>query len=185
MTFTRLPIVASLLAAGACALVVDVYAWEAARVWVIPALSIIAAAVLVRLARGVPVTNADHLTSDDVDDVVGAFTRLSRSLRSLLAVVLGAVVASGLASPVAAFIATYVATSSDLGNRSGSAVVGLVVGYSFARIFQIAQSDVSIADLQARLLKKAVARKASKKFEETGMAVSSFKQPEDYGKPLQ
>lgn len=182
---TRLPIVVSVAAALGCGLAVDVYGWEAARLWLIPALSIIAAAVLVRLARGVPVTNPDHIRAEEVDDVTGAFTSLIQSLRSLFFVVLGAIVVVGAISPVAAFLAQQFSVTVDYGNRVGSGIVGLNVGYCFARMLQVAQSDVSIAKLQARLIREAVARREAKKFEAEAMQPSSFRQPEGYGKPLQ
>ena len=182
---TWLPIVMSVAAALICGLAVDVYGWEAGRLWLIPALSIIAAAVLVRLARGVPLTNPDHVRAEEVNEVTGAFTALIRALRSLFFVVLGTTVLVGAASPVAAFLSQLMPASVDYGNRAGSALVGLSVGYCFARMLQIAQSDVSIANLQARLLREAVARREAKTFEAEAMQPSSFRQPEGYGKPLQ
>lgn len=182
---TRLPIFVSVAAAVGCGFAVDVYAWETARLWLIPALSIVAAAVLVRLARGVPIANPDHIRAEEVEEVTGAFIALIRSLRSLFFVVLGAVVVVGVVSPVAAFLGQLSPAAVDYGNRFGSAAVGLSVGYCFARMLQIAQSDVSIATLQARLIREAVARRESKKFEAGAMQPSSFRQPEGYGKPLQ
>lgn len=83
MGLSRAPVVASLLCAAACGAAVDVYGWEVARLWLIPSLSIIAAAVLVRLARGLPITNPDHVREDEVDQVAATFTSLAKSLRTL------------------------------------------------------------------------------------------------------
>lgn len=182
---TRLPVVVSLATALGCGLAVDIYSWEAARLWLIPALSIVAAAVLVRLARGMPVTNPDHVRDEEIDEVVGAFTSLAQSLRTLFFVVLATIVCVGLAAPVAVVIAELFPVSFDYGNRLGSSLVGVGVGYCLARMLQVAQSDVSITKLQARLLRQAVARRQAKKFETDAMQPTSFKQPEGYGKPLQ
>lgn len=182
---TRLPIVTSLVAGAICAAIVDVYGWEIARTWVIPALSIVGAAVLVRLARGVPITNPDHIRTEDIDAVTEAFTSLARSLRTLLFVVIAAIILVGAVSPMASFLARVAPVDFDYGNRAASGFVGLTVGYCFARILQIAQSDVSIANLQAKILREAVARREAKSFKESSMQASSFRQPEGYGKSLQ
>lgn len=182
---TRLPVLASFAAAAICFAFVNVYAWENVRGWLIPALAIIAAAVLVRLARGVPFTNPDHISADEVHEVTGSFTNLSRSLRTLFLVVLGTILAVGCISPLASLIADFWSRPSDLGNRVGSGGVGLSVGYCIARMVQVAQSDVSITNLQARIIKEAVARRTAKSFEAAQMQPSSFRQPEGYGKPLQ
>lgn len=185
MGLSRLPIVASVASAVGCALAVDVYAWEGARLWLIPALSIIGAAVLVRLARGLPVTNPDHVREGEVDEVAATFTTLIRSLRTLFYVVLMTIVAVGLASSIAGFASQLWSAPWGWGNRAGSAAVGLFVGFTFARMLQVAQSDVTIADMQARLLKQAVAKRVAKRFEADEMQPSTFKTPEGYGKPLQ
>lgn len=185
MRVTRLPVVVSLASAAICGVTVDIYVWETARMWLIPALSIVAAAVLVRMARGLPVTNPDHVRPDDVDKVADAFTSLVRKLRTLFCVVLITIVAVGIASPLSARLADLWAAPWDWGNRAGSSFVAMFVGFAFARMVQVAQSDVSITDLQARLLKEAVARKVAKSFEEESMQPSTFKTPEGYGKPLQ
>ncbi|MFT4251005.1 MAG: hypothetical protein QM608_00785 [Caulobacter sp.] len=185
MRFSRAPVVASVISAAACGLAVDVYGWEIARLWLIPALSIIAAAVLVRLARGLPITNPDHVQEDDVDEVAATFTSLARSLRTLFWVALITMVAVGLAAPLAELLARLIPVRWDYGNRAGSALVGLLVSFTFSRMLQIAQSDVTIADLQVRLLREAVARRAAKKFAEDTMQPTTFRQPEGYGKPLQ
>lgn len=185
MGLSRAPVMASVISAAACGFAVDVYGWETARLWLIPALSIIAAAVLVRLARGLPITNPDHVREGDVDDVANTFMSLVRSLRTLFCVALITMVVVGVAAPLAELISRFVPVSWDYGNRAGSALVGLFVGFTFSRMFQIAQSDVTIADLQARLLKEAVARRGAKKFEADAMQATTFRQPEGYGKPLQ
>lgn len=185
MRVTRLPIVVSLASAALCGVMVDIYAWETGRLWLIPALSIVAAAVLVRMARGLPVTNPDHVRPEEVNEVAGAFTSLVRSLRTLFCVVLITIVVVGVASPLATRLADIWTSPWDFGNRVGSSLVGTFVGFAFARMVQVAQSDVSITDLQARLLKAAVARKEAKSFEEDSMQPSAFKTPEGYGKPLQ
>lgn len=179
------PVIGSVAAAAVCAAAVSIYGWEDARTWLLPALSIVAAAVLVRLARGVPFTNPDHIREEDVEAVTAAFISLSTSLRSLFFVVLGTMVVVGAASPLARLMAELVPVDLDLGNRLGSALVGLCVAYSFVRMLQIAQSDVSITKLQARVIRDSVARRRAKKFAEDEMKPSTFRQPEGYGKPLQ
>lgn len=91
----------------------------------------------------------------------------------------------GLAAPLAGLGAELLPVRWDVGNRLGSAVAGLLVSFTLFRMLQVAQSDVTIAELQGRLLREAVARRVAKKFEADAMQPTAFKQPEGYGKPLQ
>jgi hypothetical protein len=142
------------------------------RTAVIPAISLIAAAVLVRLARGLPFTNADHFTLVQFRDVSQKLQRNARYLRMLIWICIAAVVAVTIAAPLyrelPAALPGY-GWAADLTERGLSAVTGFLVSYAFVRIFEVVQSDVALLKLQANILEAVIAQKNAKAFEKERM----------------
>ncbi|RWB72940.1 MAG: hypothetical protein EOQ50_18405 [Mesorhizobium sp.] len=164
--------------------------WEAAKPSLLTAMSVIAAGVLVRLARGLPFNNPDQFALDEVRQIAGAIKRSIRALRALIAVVFLAMGSLVFAKAIntALLAATYIPVKVAPYVEPGiSAVVGFLLTYVFVRIFAVIKGDVSLADLQSDLLVKAVERKQADRFDKT-LAKSdapTMKNPEGYGKIIQ
>lgn len=189
MRLTLLPVVATVAAAALSAGLVGIGTWDTTKTGLMTALSVIAAAALVRLARGLPFTNADHFEPDEVEQVTSAVKQLARSLRVFLGVTLSTMVLLVLAQPLAHVVGRLWLTASaqEVLLRLLSGIVGGFLGYVLVRLWQVVGSDISLLDKQAQYTVRAVHRKARKRDEERAEQVAAppFKTPEGYGSRLQ
>lgn len=128
----------------------------------------IAAAVLVRLARGLPFTNPDHFTLVQFRDISEKLQTNARYLRALIWICIAAVVAVTIGGPLyrelPAALPGY-GWAAEVTERALSGVIGFFVSYSFVRIFEVVQSDVVLLKLQAKILEGVIAQKNAKAFE--------------------
>jgi len=188
MKLTIFPLVIPLAAAGAAAAIVPVSTWESWRSGLLPALSVVAAAVLVRLARGLPFTNADHFQLGEFRDVAARMQKISKSLRMLIYVCLAAMVAVIIA-PSAIHLArrTLIVAVDSWLERLVSFSLAYSITYAFVRLAQVVEGDVSLLKLQSSILEGVLARKNAKAFEErqAGAVTPAIAGAESYGKPLQ
>lgn len=185
---TLLPVLAPLAAAALTGPLVGLATWDSAKTGLLTALSVIAAATLVRLARGLPFTNADQIDADQARQLTQAMRTLARSLRLLLAVVLGTMILLVGLSPLGALAAKVlphqVAGPIAIGL---SGLTGAALAYTLARIWQIVGSDLSLLDQQSEILVRAVDRKNRTKDEEREKlaGIVPYETPEGYGQRLQ
>lgn len=188
MRLTVLPVIATLAAGALCAALVTVAFWDGAKAGLLTALSVIAAATLVRLARGLPFSNPDHFEADEVEQVTNAVKQLARSLRAFLAVVLGAMVLLVVVQPLSKEATMlFVPRAAALIDRGLSFVVGAALAYVLVRVGQIVGSDISLLDKQAKFMVRAVHRKARQKEEARADAagLAPYQTPEGYGRRIQ
>jgi hypothetical protein len=151
--------------------------WDALRPAVLPAVSIIAAAVLVRLARGLPFTNPDHFTLDQFRHVSSNLEANARKLRALIFVCLIGVACLIVGKDFAELIASLAPSLPILGLISAkvvSGIIGALITFSFVRVVEVVHSDVALLKLQAKILETAIANKNAKAFEK---AVTSERSP--------
>jgi hypothetical protein len=177
--------------AAAAAKLASVTFWDGSKAPLLTALSVIAAGVLVRLARGMPFTNPDQFELDEVRQIAAATKKSIRALRALIVIVflcMGSVVfAKAVAEAGAAYLATHLPDLVPYAEPAVSAFVGFLLTYVFVRIFAVIRGDVSLVDLQAQLLVKAVERKQSDRFGKALEKIDTppMKNPEGYGKVIQ
>src|SRR5690349_5752826 len=123
---------------------ISVSAWGDLRSNLLPALSVIAAGVLVRLARGIPFGNPDQFEVEEARRITGAFVQVVRSLRALIYATLVAMlwlaVAPSLAQPLDPAIANT--AFARFLNPTLSATIGLVVVFAITRMIEVVQGDV-------------------------------------------
>jgi len=189
MRLTRLPLIVTPAAAVLSAALVGIGTWDKTKTGLLTALSVIAAAALVRLARGLPFSNPDHFEPDEVEQVTSAVKQLARSLRAFLGVALCAMVLLILAEPLENLISKlWLAPAAKTAlTQSLSGIVGASLAYVLVRIWQIVGSDLSLLDKQANFMVRAVNRKARARDEEKAErdGLPAFKTPEGYGRRLQ
>ncbi len=178
-----------ILSGGLAAAFVGVNFWDLSKQAFLVSLSVIAAGVLVRLARGLPFTNVDHYEIEEIRDLTKAVDQICRSLRALIFVVLLAMVFLVLAKPVveAANLAQITAPHGERIAQFSSGLLGFLIGYIFMRMVQVIQGDYDLTKLQSKFVLRAVERKQAKQFEisEAKSGSSPFKNPENYGKNIQ
>ena len=188
MRLTLLPVVTT-VAAGAfsCALV-DVGTWDGGKAGLLTALSVIAGAALVRLARGLPFSNPDHFEADEVEQIINAVKQLARSLRAFLVVVLGAMVLLVFVQPLSKeAVVLFVPLAARVIDRVLSFMVGAALAYVLTRIGQIVGSDLGLLEKQAQFMVRAVHRKAGEREDarREAAAVTPFQNPDGYGRRIQ
>jgi len=142
--------------------------WDALRPALLPAISVIAAAVLVRLARGLPFTNADHSTLIQFRSIASNLESNARKLRALIFVCLGniavLILASGALKLVTAIPFRPDWVVSGLGCLI-SFMLGGMLAYAFTRVIEVVHSDVSLLRLQAGIIETVIANKNAISFE--------------------
>lgn len=187
---TWTPIVSLAAAGAASATLISVANWDLLKMGVMAALAVVAAAALVRLARGLPFTNADHFQADEVELITNAVQVIARSIRAFLLIVLATMIGLVFLAP-----ATRVVTRllDAFGRESwfvapgASFLMGAAMGYVLIRLWQIVGSDISLLEKQSELMVRAVHRKA-RLAEETAdkqAGHAPFVTPEGYGRQLQ
>jgi hypothetical protein len=162
--------------------------WGALRASVLPALSVIAAGILVRLARGVPFSNPDQFDVEEARKIGAAFVQVARSLRALIFATLIAMLWLAVAPALAERLNPLISPTliGPYFEPFLSGTVGFLVAYAVYRMVEVVQGDVSLAITQSSLLEKATQRKAAKKYEEhVAGATSSIAGQHGFGKPLQ
>jgi hypothetical protein len=187
MRLTLVPVIATVTAGSLSGWLVAVSTWDAAKAGLLVALSVIAAAALVRLARGLPFTNPDHFEPTEVEQVTGAVKQLARSLRALLGLTLAAMVLLVLATPVKGGLLPIPPWATAISERALSTLIGAALAFVLARMWQIVGSDIGLIDKQAAFVVRAVHRKQRKLSEERerDSTIPTFETPEGYGKRLQ
>lgn len=161
--------------------------WHESKAAVLSALSVLAAAVLVRLARGLPFTNADHFLPLEIDQVATAIAAIARSLRALIIVLLLAMAGVVCADLInAAMKENVTPEQATTVARLISSLLSLLSVYSFIRVVEVVQGDVDLVDLQGKIMREAVRRKAIKNFSESQKALApmEYKGSESYGNLL-
>jgi hypothetical protein len=168
MKVSAVPLLLPLAGAACAGALVSVAQWEALRSALLPATSIIAAAVLVRLARGLPFTNADHFTLAQFRSIAGKLEENARKLRALIFVCLAGVAVLVVAPDALKALSAipglphWSVASLD---RVTSAIIAALQIYAFARVIEVVHSDVSLLRLQAKVLETVIARKNAASFE--------------------
>lgn len=188
-TFSVSALVVSGIAGGLSAGLVPTSTWEVLRVALLPALSIVAAAVLVRLARGMPFTNADHFSLEEFRSAAQKIESNAKKLRALIFVCLAAVVSLIFAPELVEFAQRLSRNPPSLFriiDGTMSAVVGISVVYSFTRIIEVVHSDIGLLRLQSLVLEKAISKKNVTEFDKKLQTAEPGKisGAKDYGKSL-
>jgi uncharacterized protein YacL len=148
---------------------------------------VIAAGVLVRLARALPFTTSDQYELDEIRRLTKAVAQIARSLRALLIAVLVGMIGLVVAKPIVAAAKEAPIFEAYAPQIEGlvSGILGFILAYVLFRMLQIVRGDQDLTDLQSGFVVRAVERKQADRFAKQQDGAIPFKQPEDFGKPLQ
>jgi len=163
--------------------------WDDVRQSMLVALSVIAAAVLVRLARGLPFTATEEIEVEEARSVVHAVKQVMRSLQHLIRIALASMVWLVFLKPTAAYVVSFEPLKQ---HSTGieiflSGLTGLVLSYVFVRILDVLRGDYDVVNLQGDFMVRTVERRKAARFEQDhpASATEAFRAPEGYGKPIQ
>jgi hypothetical protein len=179
-----LPVIAGVVGYHA----LDAAFWESVRQGLLVALSVVGAAVLVRLARGMPITNVEFFEVDEIRDLAAAVKKVMRSLRLLIVLTFSVMAGLAVFEPVSKLVIPSATNYGVDVVAIASAVLAAAMTYVFVRIIDVVRGDYDLVDLQAALMVRSVERRAAKKFEDRHVSDQrspKFQSPEGYGKVLQ
>lgn len=182
------PVLVPVIVAAFAAATVRVSNWDGIKTGLITALSVAAAAALVRLSRGLPFTTASHFETEEIEKITRAVIQLARSLRSFLAVTVLTMGLLLLTTPALEHARPWAASPAVLwGGRLFSALIGALLAYVVVRLFQIVSSDLSLLSEQSRFMVRAVQREDAKKrlSELPSDMGKAFTTPDNYGHRIQ
>jgi hypothetical protein len=129
--------------------------WVQLRTALLTVLSVMAAGVLVRLARGMPFTNTTSFNLEFAEKVASAVKHSIRTLRALLIVIfitMGLITFSSTLVSVLFWLAAFFDVGKEYVLPFFSFVAGWFLTYVVIRVFSVASSDVSLADMQADMV---------------------------------
>lgn len=182
-------LVVPVVSGAAAALFADLAFWEQSRQAFLVVLSVIAAGVLVRIARPQPFSNPDFYELDEIRNLTKAVGQITRSLRALFILVLVGMVALVLAYPIAGLVRGLGAPAAVVSatETAISGILGFVLGYVLFRMLQVVRGDEELTKLQSSYIVRAVERRQAEQFDnlETKAADVPFKNPEGYGRVIQ
>jgi len=124
--------------------------------------SIFAAAILVRLARGVSLGSSDAITVADARKLSSMIKILVRRLRALLVIILISMGLLIFAPTILDLVGLYLESNTWIVPRLDkilSMLIAFLVSFSALRVLAVAGSDVDLTDLQAENLIKSACEK--------------------------
>jgi hypothetical protein len=161
--------------------------WDDARQSLLVALSVIAAGVLVRLARGLPLSAAEDLELSEARSIVTAAKRVMRSLQHLIGITLATMIWLIILKATTAYLTSFgvLRPHSEVAERVLSALTGLLILYVFMRIIDVIKGDYDLVSLQGDFLVRQVERRTAAQFEKAqNRDAAQFKAPEGYGRRI-
>jgi len=159
-----IPVGVGLLAASA----VPLHVWSGLTSSLLPCISVVGAAVFVRLARGLPFNNPDHFADrKEAKETADIIIKIARALERLIYIVLICMALLVLSAPLQKVIAERIISDSATNYIESvySGILGLSVSFVFVRMLQIVRSDISLAKKQRDIVVGVIDRKNAKSFE--------------------
>ena len=171
------------LAGGAaCWNYIGLPTWVKAATGLFVVSSVLAGAVLVRLARPAPFSNPDVFTSSNVEVFYLALRTVNARLTVILAaifLVIGALIVSLTYDP------TGEATYHGLSVSSGlSAILGLGLTFIMIRLLSLVRGDFGFLDLQREIVLEARRAKSQDIASKVVVAPTAWKSPGGYGRAV-
>lgn len=161
--------------------------WDSSKAPILMTLSVIAAGVLVRLARGLPITNAENFELDEARRIAAAIKKSIRSLRILMIAIflcMGAVI---FGKTTTELITEKFPNTTEYVHIIMSGFLGFILTYIFVRILAVINADVGLVDLQTKMFVDSVARKQGERFNTSIVNATDLpiKNPQGYGRIIQ
>ncbi|WP_420725640.1 hypothetical protein [Hwanghaeella sp. LZ110] len=178
------PIILALLASQ----IVEARHWDEFRTGTIVALSVIAGAVFVRLARGMPITNMEYFEINEIEELSYAVKDVMRRMIQLLYFCLIGIFLTTFISLILKAIAKIPFIDQTQAEYVNSIVTGCVVvfiAFTFMRAIVLVRGDYDLVELQAELMTRFVKKKRAdeiKKNIEDSDRKRPYKTPDSYGK---
>lgn len=176
------------LAAGA-SLAMESKDWDAIRLEGMTMLSILAAAVLFRLGRGVPSVSVDGLAVEEAESLATAYEEVARRLAAMAGVTALGLVGLAVIGIVHRFISLNLpADVAEVVCKLLTALLAAVLALTFCRAVVLVRGDLSSVKIQGKSMVASVRRRH---VEQTTAAIREaeksqpFEKPSNYGELIE
>lgn len=172
MVMIRFSVLTIPVSAGAlAALTTNIEFWDGSKQGLIAALSVFAAAILVRLARAWPFTNPDHYEVSEVRQLAKAIDQINRSLKGLITIIIVNLISIMILKSAYSFFSVnmIIGVAPKLIPGVLIFVIAFMFCYVLVRVIQVVQGDIVLTSMQSKFIVRAVERKNSTKFEDKYM----------------
>ena len=166
--------------------------WSGVRSDIILVLSVLAAAVLFRLGRGIPPMNVEELELREVQVLAKEFRKVTRRLAIFLLIIVISLIGLSLAEVVdEIFLILFPEFSESVQKtiiRVSAAVLIFFIVLTFYRAFLVIRGDRNLASVQGEIMVCSAKRRQNRKVLNTANELKSsekeqsFRNPSNYGK---
>jgi hypothetical protein len=181
--FVLISLVAALSAGWATARYVPLSIWRPVFPGMLVALSMLGAAVLVRLARNAPITAPTAFDEEDLKRFFDALEELNRRLFWIFLQAVAAIFVTLFAVVVSAYKGSFFGYLGMVSTIC-SGLLGLLPIWISTRIIAMARGDIGFVRLQREVLQNALARQRKAASEKIAAGPVEFRSPGAYGRAL-
>lgn len=186
-------IIGTVLGGGIAASLSSLDYWENITPYLMTALSVMGAGVLVRLARGIPFSGADKLNLQEVRRISSAIKASIKALRTLALTIIVAmltlIAAPGIKINLANILNKFEAAVQYIPHTEVAIVgiIGCLLTYIILRLISVVNGDVGLVEMQTEYLEQTVTHNQAQAIQDELNAdeAKPFKNPENYGKIVQ
>ena len=180
-----LQIAISGVAAAGAFLAMEPCHWDSIRSEAMLVLSVLAAAVLFRLGRGVPLVSIDHLEVDEAESLAEAYRIVSRRLAFVAGVTAAALIGLAMIGIVHHLIELHLPPDiRSVCAKLATAVLAAIIAFAFCRAFMLVRGDLSSVAVQSESIVKSVRRRHARDVEaalDKAEKTQPFNKPSNYG----
>lgn len=169
-----------------CSILTTAVTWTGVSQTLLSVVSIASAGVLVRLARGVPFSAIDVLTTEEARKLASSIKQSVRALRALLLVCFVAILSLVFITQIDAGF-TLLASKHWLPFSDHvdyvSLVIPFILSFVFMRTYAVVDGDIQIADIQADILMRKRSKESAEAFKKNVLdpTKENFRKPSGYG----
>lgn len=170
-------------------LFMDPHNWADVRQGIMLALSVLSAAIFVRLARGMPITNVDFFEVQEIRNLSTSVMMVMRRMIVLVALSFMSIILLVFVGVMFNFIASSSIPddAKEIAVRLISSFLTFIVSFTLIRAVSVVRGDYDLVVLQSSLMTRAVERKHAKEAAcrlDNADKLEPFKQKAGYGKSL-
>ena len=174
---------AALTAGWATTRYVPLSIWQPVFPGMLVALSMLGAAVLVRLARNAPITAPTAFDEEDLKRFFDALEELNRRLFWIFLQAVAAIFITLLAIVVSSYKGTFFGYSGVISSGC-SGLLGLLLVWIPTRVIAMARGDIGFVRLQREVLQNALARQRKAAADKIVAGTVETRSPGGYGRAL-
>jgi hypothetical protein len=181
--FVVISLIAALAAGWAAARHVPLSIWKPVFPGMLVALSMLGAAVLVRLARNAPITAPTAFDEQDLKRFFDALEELNRRLFWIFLQAVAAIFLTLFAIVVSSYKGSFFGYF-GAASSACSGLLGLLLVWIPTRVIAMARGDIGFVRLQREVLQNALARQRKAAADKIAPAKVEFRSPGGYGRAL-